>query len=197
VALVATTTDPAARARYQEEVSRIDAGRALAPDVPIEEAGARTLAGRRMVVGLERLAVTAADVWLYDPASGLLAAGDLVTLPAPLLDTACPRGWQAALARLSQVPFTLLVPGHGPLLDRAGLERYRTGFGRLLDCAASSEPEQACVDGWLRDLGPLVPPERQALARTLLAYYLPNVLRGPPEVAARACQNEPGGRTVR
>jgi len=197
VELVGTTGDPAARGQYRDEVARIDAGRALAPDVAVEQAAARALAGRPMDLGLERFAVTAADVWLFDRPSGVLAAGDLVTLPVPLLDTACPSGWQAALARLSEVPFTLLVPGHGRPMDHASLARYRAGLDHLLACAASDVPEQACADGWLRDLGTLVPEREHAFARALLAYYVPNLLRAPPDATARACGHEPKARTVR
>ena len=50
---------------------------------------------------LEARAVTAGDVWLFDPATRVLAAGDLVTLPAPFLDTACPERWKAALDRVA------------------------------------------------------------------------------------------------
>ena len=62
--------------------------RTLLP-TPIDAPGVRKTAGREFEVGLERYAATAGDVWLFDRQSGVLASGDLVTLPAPFLDTAC------------------------------------------------------------------------------------------------------------
>ncbi len=185
--VIATTQDAAAKASYESEVAIIDAGPALAPDETVTAAGPRTIAGSSLELGLESPAVTAGDVWVLDPTSGVLAAGDLVTLPVPLLDTACPRGWQAALAHLAAAKFTLLVPGHGPAMTRPKLETYRTGFGNLLTCAASAQSEQACIDGWLRDVGTLIPEDERDFARVLLQYYVPNALRSNPARTARLC----------
>ena len=107
----------------------------------------------------------------------MLVAGDLVTLPVPLPDTAYPRRWQAALARLDEVDFALLVPGHGPVMTREDFARYRTAFGNLLDRAAADSSSTACADGWLHDIGPLVPADEHAFARILLDYYVDNHLR--------------------
>jgi glyoxylase-like metal-dependent hydrolase (beta-lactamase superfamily II) len=186
-AAIAGTEDPSARTVWEAEVSIIDAGRALAPDEVVTAGGPQTVAGRRLEIGLESHAVTVADVWVLDPATGVLAAGDLVTLPVPLLDTACPRGWLAALAHLAVVKFELLVPGHGEPMTRAQFESYRSGFESLLGCAASDQPEQGCIDGWLRDLEPLIPESDRDFARTLLQYYVPNSLRAAPGRTARLC----------
>ena len=181
--LIAETPDAKAQEPFRAELALLDAGAALGPDEVVRAAGERTIAGRRLVVGLEGPAVTAGDVWVFDPVSRVLVAGDLVTLPVPLFDTACPSGWKAALGRLAQVDFKLLVPGHGAPLDRAGFERYRKAFDRLLACAASDAAQEACIDGWLRDAGPLVPAGEQAFARTLMGYYV-GVLRNGEQVRA-------------
>ena len=188
--LAAKTQDPSERRVFQDELAIIDAGAALAPDEVVTGTGPRTIAGRALQLGLERNAVTAGDVWVFDRATGVLAAGDLVTLPAPLFDTACPPGWQGALARLAAVNFELLVPGHGRVMTRAEFERYRAGFDRLLACAASRESGEACADGWMRDLGALVPEGDRGLARGLLQYYLPSSLRAAPEKLAPLCGDE-------
>jgi hypothetical protein len=75
-------------------------------------------------------------------------------------------------------------------MTRAQLETYRAGFDHLLACAASSLGEQACIDGWLRDLGALIPEGDRSFARTLLEYYLPSALRAAPERAARLCADQ-------
>ena len=166
------------RARYRTEIALIDQGKALYPDVRITATGQRTLGGRDFLVGFEADAVTGGDVWLLDREARLLVAGDLVTLPAPFLDTACPKRWQAALARLEQQPFDRLVPGHGPVLDRTGVARYRRGFDGLLACAASRAPAADCIAGWHREIDPLLDADDRKAADALLGYYLGQVLRG-------------------
>ena len=188
---IAASKDADEKTRYRTEVALIDQGRALYPDVRITAAGDRVVAGRKLHVGFEANAVTAGDVWLLDREARVLVAGDLVTLPAPFLDTACPKRWQAALARLEKQPFDRLVPGHGPVLDRAGVARYRGGYDRLLACAATKAPVGECIAGWHRDVDPLMPAEAdRKSADALLGYYLGHVLRGPdaPRTAKRCAK---------
>jgi glyoxylase-like metal-dependent hydrolase (beta-lactamase superfamily II) len=173
--------DPQAPA-WREEVARIDGARAFEPTHPVEADGMRTLDGRALRLGLRRDAVSGGDVWLFDPRARVLVAGDLVTLPVPLLDTACPGAWVEGLASLEGVPFDVLVPGHGEPMGRADFQRYRAAFGRLLACAAGPDSDAACTDAWLADVGDLVPVAQHAHARQLLQdYYLPQRLRGRPE----------------
>ncbi|HMB42459.1 MAG TPA: MBL fold metallo-hydrolase, partial [Luteimonas sp.] len=113
---------------WREEIARIDQGARLFPTQPVTADADRDIAGRAVHVGLVRNAVSGGDVWILDRASGVLASGDLVTLPVPLFDTACPDGWREALARLDTVNFTTLVPGHGAPMDHAGFQRYRVAF---------------------------------------------------------------------
>ena len=196
-AVLAEEKDPEARRRWTEEIARIDAGSALGPTRVVRRGESLALAGRRVELGLATAAATAGDVWLLDSASGVLAAGDLVTLPVPLLDTACPEGWRAAVARLSEVPFRILVPGHGRPMSRPDLGRWRTAFDRLLACAASDATVAACADGWIADLGPLLPEADGPLARELLGHYVPEVLRAPPARVAERCRTRPGTGFVR
>jgi len=186
-ALEAPGVTPAQQQAYQSEMRLIDAGRALAPTDVIASSGVRGIAGRSLEVHLER-AVTAGDVWVLDPRTRVLLAGDLVTLPVPFLDTACPSRWRAALGHLSEARFEVLVPGHGPPLSRTDLGHYSSAFARLLDCSASARSKSACVDAWITDAGQLVSPEQHAYARALLEYYMDGMLRGDPAKRARLCQ---------
>lgn len=156
-----------------------DAG-ALLPTETVTRSHSGTIAGRKVHLGLARDAVTGGDLWLYDPATGVLLAGDLVTLPVPFLDTADPQGWQAALEVLDGTRFTLLVPGHGAPMDRASFEAWHAAFDALLACAASDAATSACADGWITGLGTLLPPAEQTRARDMLAYYIDQVLRRAP-----------------
>lgn len=174
-------------ALMQQEIARIDLGSRLYPDRPIEVSGTRSLVGRTLQVGLTHDVVTAGDVWIYDSATKVLLAGDLVTLPAPLLDTACAPHWSVQLAALDAVPFATLVPGHGAAMDHAQFRLYRSAFDRMLTCAAGTDTSATCIDGWLHDAGALVPPKDQKLARGLLVYYIDQVLRAPPAKRDRYC----------
>jgi glyoxylase-like metal-dependent hydrolase (beta-lactamase superfamily II) len=187
-AVAEPSLDPGAREAYRQEMALIDAGPALAPDDVVASSGTRTLAGRPLELHLESHAVTAGDLWIFDPATRVLAAGDLVTLPVPLLDTACPTGWQQALARLTAEDFTVLIPGHGPPLDRGQVARYRSAFDGLLACASSDASSELCVEGWITSLGDLIPEADRAFATRLLDYYLARVLRGDPARIARLCR---------
>jgi glyoxylase-like metal-dependent hydrolase (beta-lactamase superfamily II) len=186
-ALAAPATDPASREAFQAELKLIDQGAKLEPDEVVAAAGRRTIAGLPLDVGLETHAVTAADVWLFEPRSRVLVAGDLVTLPAPFLDTACPARWKDSLDRLAKVEFRLLVPGHGGPMSRAEFEAYRTAFGRLLACGASGDrAKDECVSGWLKDVGSLVPEKDHGFTRSLMDYYV-GVLRQDPARTAALC----------
>jgi glyoxylase-like metal-dependent hydrolase (beta-lactamase superfamily II) len=167
----------AAKGPQRAELALLDAAPALRPDVVVAESGRRTLAGRELDVHLEQRAVTGGDLWLVDRSSAILVAGDLVTLPAPFFDTACPRRWSEALGRVAAAEWRTLVPGHGPPMHRAAFARYRAAFDALLTCTASERPGTECVDGWLRDASDLVTKGDEGLARELVAYYVGNHLR--------------------
>jgi glyoxylase-like metal-dependent hydrolase (beta-lactamase superfamily II) len=178
-ALASPAAEAASISAWRAELALIDAGAKLAPTEPVTNSGTRRLAGLPLQVHLTHDAVTATDLWLYDARRRLLIAGDLVTLPVPFLDTACPAHWEAALARLSAVRFQVLVPGHGPPLARPAFERYRRAFTNLLSCAASTRSDADCREAWLTDAGDLLPATEQAFARSLLDYYLHQSLRSP------------------
>ena len=126
----------------------IQNGSSLRPDVEIKSSSLMSIGGRALQVNLARDAATAGDVWVYDEPSGVAALGDLVTIPSPYLDTACPEGWSQALAQVMKTPFKIAVPGHGPLLSRAQVVLYRSAFDAFIDCAKSSKPKAVCGDAW-------------------------------------------------
>lgn len=181
--------EPAAREPFEKELALLDAGAALAPSELVAE-GRQRVGGRRLIFHLARNAATAADVWLLDEKTKTLIAGDLVTLPAPFLDTACPAGWQAALARLSAADFTILVPGHGPPMTRAQFETWRGAYDALLACAASGAAKSECVAGWMASAGTLIAPSDEPLARAMIDYYVEQHLRNQAGTA-ELCAQEP------
>lgn len=188
-ALARPEMSPQEASSLRAEVALIDAGPDLRPTQVISESGRRDIAGRPLDIHLERAAVTAGDVWIFDRKTRVLISGDLVTLPAPFLDTACPERWAQALGRLAAERFEWLVPGHGAPMRAADLATYRTAFGHLLACSADrGRPQEACVEGWLTDGGHLIPAAERAYSRALLQYYVSNVLRGDPAKRAKLCE---------
>jgi glyoxylase-like metal-dependent hydrolase (beta-lactamase superfamily II) len=161
-------------------IAAVENPAALHPTLSIERSHTMSVGGRRIEVHLAQGA-SAGDVWLYDPKARLLIAGDLVTLPAPFLDTACPSGWRAEFDRMLKEPFIHFAPGHGRLMSRTDVESYRTAFGALLDCAAGAAPAAECASAWSRSATPLFDSTTgwAAMAQEYAAYYVENILRKP------------------
>ena len=186
-ALDQAPADSPSRDSLTAEVALIDAGPQLAATRVIGKSQTMRVGGRKLEVHLERSAVTAGDVWVFDPETRVLLAGDLVTLPAPFMDTACPTRWRDSLSHLAARHFRVLIPGHGLPMPPAGLETYQKAFSGLLTCGATDRPKGDCVNGWIRDAGELIPEPDRGYARALADYYVDNVLRGDPGRLARLC----------
>lgn len=149
-------------------------GATLRPDVVIDRPSLQDIGGRTLDVRLARDAVTAGDVWLYDSRSKIAVLGDLVTLPAPFLDTACPQGWLDALQDVEGTDFQTAIPGHGAPMSRAQVAVYRNALAAFIACAASNEPKAKCSAGWLQAAAPLLSGEadESAHAQSLTNYYV-------------------------
>lgn len=178
-----------AQESMRAEIALIDQGAALGPTDVIAKSAPLNIAGRTLQLHLESHAVTAGDVWVFDPETRVLLAGDLVTLPAPLFESACPARWRASLARLEKAPFDWLVPGHGAPMRKQGLNVYRKAFSNLLECAAGNSVKNHCIDGWINDASMLIDSKDVSYARTLIGYYLDNYLRHPTERIQKFCSN--------
>ena len=159
-------------------IEAISDRRDLLPDVPVTGTIKLPYAGRALELRLAPFAATEGDTWVYDRKVRVVAAGDLVVLPLPFFDTACADGWRHALEVIDRTDFVTLYPGHGPALSHADFSLYRRAFDRLLDCAAGSSARRSCIDGWLRDAGPLVrTAQERGQAQDYLEYYIDKVLR--------------------
>ena len=161
------------------DVTTIESDAALKPDVVVGQSGTMDLGGRRIQVHRVADAVTAGDLWLYDEGTRVLVLGDLVTLPAPFLDTACPAGWQAALRSVSDLPFEVAIPGHGLPMNRSQLELYRGAFETFIGCTGSTRPAAECATQWADSVAPLLEDAaaERPRAQRLAEYYV-GMLRG-------------------
>lgn len=179
--------DEASKQSYRDEIAIIDAGKALYPDEVVTKTATRDIAGRNLTLHLQTNAVTAGDVWVFDPTTRVVAAGDLVTMPVPFLDTACPTRWKTALDDVAKSDFSVLIPGHGKPMHRKQFEMYRRAYTHLLTCSEGKAEKTACIDGWIADIGELAANEERSFMKALLDYYIDNSLRADPAKTAKLC----------
>lgn len=159
-------------------VATMDERGILRPDVVVAKSGDLAIAGRPFDVHVTDRAVTDADVWLYDAASGVAVIGDLVTLPAPFFETACPAQWRVALDEVWAVPFRIAIPGHGRPMDRAAFDTYRRAFNGFMDCVEGEAAASQCATSWAAGIAPLVGDDDR-MRRMALGYaeYYVGLLR--------------------
>jgi len=186
-------SDPAMPAVEREErnafIATMEAADALRPDVAVDRSGPLTLAGRSLAVHVTDHAVSAADLWLYDDKTQVAVIADLVTLPVPFFETACPAKWQGALDDVWATPFRLAVPGHGAPMTRAQFDTYRRAFAAFRGCVNGTTAETACASGWTRDVAALLTSDRARTSATESAAYYVKFLRegggASPDCAAK------------
>lgn len=173
-------TAEAMRAELKLGIDTMEDRANLIPDMPVT--GPTTIPYGRKGLELDLMphAATGGDTIVYDPATRTLLAGDLVVIPAPFFDTACANGWKRALARIAAVPFVRLVPGHGPIMDRAEFMTYKGAFDRFVDCAQGVGDKAVCIAGWQRSAARfLLTDKDRAAADGLLDYYIDRIIRVP------------------
>lgn len=171
---LAATTDPVRRDEIQIFIKTMEERSGLLPDVPLTASQPMTLAGRPLDVNLTDHAVTDADVWLYDKATRVAVIGDLVTVPVPYFESACPERWGAALDQVWATPFETAVPGHGAAMSRAQFDTYRQAYGAFVACVQSARAPGECAAAWAEGVAPLTgndPARRQAVAANA-EYYV-------------------------
>jgi glyoxylase-like metal-dependent hydrolase (beta-lactamase superfamily II) len=185
---IAQTQSEKAQAAYHAELAIIDSGSALAPDVIIDKSSPLTLVGRKLDMHLELHAVTAGDVWFVDKKRHVAIVGDLVTLPVPFFDTACPERWEQSLQHIAAASFKTLIPGHGEPMSRQGFETYRSAFSALRTCAASDRSAVECAIDWSKRVASLAKERDDARTNVMLDYYFKTLLRAPPQERRKYCR---------
>lgn len=153
----------------------------LRPDVPVERTGPLRLGGRVVDAHTTDGAVTDADVWLFDPRTKVAILGDLVTLPVPYFETACPDRWRAALDDVWATPFETAIPGHGRPMTRRQFDVYRQAFSAFVACVRTADaPATHCAAGWAERIAPVVEatPERTTAMTAGAEYYVGYLRKG-------------------
>jgi len=184
--------DPKTPAATRDQLIRaravIDHPERIKPNHVIDRSGPVTIAGRTLDVHLAKFAATEGDVWLYDPKSRTVIAGDLVVGLVPFMDTACPKGWSRALGDIARLPFRTLIPGHGDPMTKADFLQWWTAYNNFVDCGRSARPGKECVAGWMNDAARFIDAEHQAYVEGAAAYYLQTRLRSSPEEQQLYCK---------
>jgi len=181
-------TPAAARDQLMRGRAVIDHPDRIRPNHIVAKSGRMSIAGRRLDVHLAKFAATEGDVWIYDPRTKTAIVGDLVVDIVPFMDTACPDGWSKALGEVAKVPFTTLIPGHGPVMTRADFNIWRTAYDNFVDCGHSTAAKEKCVDGWSKDAAKFIDAAHRGYAKDAAAYYLDTRLRSSPEEQQKYCK---------
>lgn len=168
----------------------MDAQKNLRPDVPLTSSAPVQIAGRSIDVHVTDQAVSDADVWIYDKVNKLAVIGDLMTVPVPYFETACPDRWKAALDDVWATDFETAVPGHGRPVTRPQLDAYRQSLATFTACARSDRPAAECSAGWVEGASILIGDDadrRKAVAANM-DYYVGYLRKGggkAPDCLAR------------
>jgi cyclase len=102
---------------------------------------------------------TNGDAVIYFPSERVLHSGDLFVAGAPFCDTAnggSIKEWDQTLQKALQYDFDTVIPGHGPVMKRADLEKYVHTVAAVRDrvktaCAGGAADAAKRVD--LKDMG--------------------------------------------
>lgn len=176
------------RAEIERGFQAMDHPDQLRPTDVIARSGKMRIAGRTLDVHVAKFAATEGDVWLYDPASRTVVVGDVVVDIVPFMDTACADGWSKALETIAATPFETLIPGHGPVMNRADFTVWRTAYDNFVKCGHSSVEKKECVAGWERDAARFIDDAHRDYVRQAADYYLTTRLRSSAQEQQKYCK---------
>jgi glyoxylase-like metal-dependent hydrolase (beta-lactamase superfamily II) len=110
--------------------------RVVLPQRTVEGSTTLQVAGRRIELLHFGWGATPGDLAVFDPGSGVLFGGGLVTWKrVPEMRDGKLAGWLQALDELDRLPARTLVPGHGPPAGRESIDAMR-GYLVALDARA-------------------------------------------------------------
>ena len=87
----------------------------VVPDATFEDRLTLYLGGKEIQFLHPGKAHTAGDIVMWLPQEKIVATGDIVTGPVPLMPSPWTDGYGAVLTRVKALGFATLVPGHGPV----------------------------------------------------------------------------------
>jgi glyoxylase-like metal-dependent hydrolase (beta-lactamase superfamily II) len=145
-----TTLSDEERARYQNAVDRAEIWledyrdpHIVLPTITYHDRLTLHLGDHELQL-LYRRGHTRGDTVVWLPRQKVLASGDLVDA-MPYAGHGFPGDWAASLSSLDALDFDTVVPGHGPLLNRAQVELEQEFFAWLSDAAARFDTAEAAA----------------------------------------------------
>ena len=126
-------------ASAQARARMVSAGQSGQPDITIEPRGTIHLGGKSAKIYWFGRAHTDGDVVVLFPENRTLAASDMFTVgegTPQLIDYAgggSAKEWTATVARVLELDFDAVVPGHGSVVKKADLQSFRDSTRRLTE----------------------------------------------------------------
>ena len=116
---------------YERETPHV---RVMLPTTPVDDALTLTRGARTIQIRAIGRGHTAGDLIVYLPAERIVAAGDLVIAPIPLVggDQSYVSDWASTLDRLMALGATTILPGHGPVMHDTTFVRQWQELLRVL-----------------------------------------------------------------
>lgn len=152
------------------DLATIARGAELKPDIVVDESRDMLIAGRPLSLRVANHAVTERDLWIYDAAEKRAIVGDLVTVPVPFLDTACPEGWLQALDEVASSGAEQVVPGHGPIMPIADFAIWHRAFVDFIACTRGTGALEGCSAGWVAGAAKWIADDAPR-AKAMAGYY--------------------------
>ena len=124
-------------ASAQARARMVAANQSGQPDITIEPRGTIHLGGKSAEIYWFGRAHTDGDVVVLFPQQRLLAAGDMFTVgegTPQLIDSnggGSAKEWTATVAKVLELDFDTVVPGHGGVVKKADMQSFRTSTQRL------------------------------------------------------------------
>ncbi len=132
---------PEERAAFESDVAMINRYAAdmpsfdiVLPTITVEDRLTLYRGSRAVVIESVGAGHTAGDLVVYLPGDGILATGDLVVAPIPLVggDQSHIASWIGALDRISAMHAATILPGHGPIMHDDAYVRQMAGAFRAI-----------------------------------------------------------------
>jgi len=130
------------------------------PHITFSDEAQVFLGGKEVVARYLGRGHTNGDAVIYFPGEHVLHTGDLMVSGAPFCDTSAGcsiKEWDQTLQKALQYDFDTVIPGHGPVMKRADLQRYVETVASVREhvrkACQSGTPETAASRLDLSDMG--------------------------------------------
>ena len=96
--------------------------------------------------------------------------------------------WLETLDLIIWLDPDVIIPGHGPVMNRADFMDWKTAYDNFVDCGHSDAAKEKCIDGWSQDAAKFIDDAHKAYAREAAEYYLESRLRSSPAEQQKYCK---------